>query len=927
MALAYRAYFSFINRPLINSKGINTSAVYGFVTALMRILEDEKPEHVAVVFDTREPTFRHSMFPSYKATRQKMPEDMASQMEKLKESVRAFNTPLIEVPGYEADDVIGTLARLAEKEGVMTYMVTGDKDFMQLISPLIKMYKPGKGGGEVEIVDESGVRQKFGVRPDQVIDVLGLIGDSSDNVPGVKGIGEKTAIPLIQKYGSLIELLKNIDGIPQKGIREKLLANRDIALLSRDLVTIRTDVPLTIDFHTLRATRRDTTKLIKLFGELEFKALSGKLRDTEPFEHKVSFDGNDTRPFETPKPSAARIESEPQRYARVATLDEFVSLCSRLSGEKLVSLTTVSTSHNTMSGTLAGIAFSFKRNEGYYVPIQQEMADQHDAGGLFPLEEPSAQSEPNGLPLDVVVKGLRPILESDAIKKIGHDVKRDLLALKLVGIEMAGIEFDTMVANYVLRADAQHSLEALATEYLSYTIMSFEKVAGKEKERKDITEAESAKGAALQGERAAVAFQVHTLQKEKLELAHLMTLCRDIEFSLVPVLARMEFAGISLDTPYLASMSKDLERQLDSLVRSIHVDAGEQFNINSTQQLADILFKRLNLAPVRKTKTGYSTDVGVLETLRGQHAIIDKLLEYRQYTKLKSTYIDALPQLISPRTGRIHASFNQTVAATGRLSGSDPNLQNIPIRTKLGRAIRKAFIAESGDTVLLSADYSQIELRVMAHISGDEGLVAAFKNNEDIHSSTAAKVFGVPTSELTRDMRRKAKEVNFGIMYGIGPFGLATRLEISQTDAKEIIARYFERFPKVKQYINDTIDSARRTGYVQTLTGRRRYLNDINSRNANVRGNAERQAINMPIQGTAADMIKAAMIAIDADIIEKGLKSKMLLQVHDELVFEVPTAELDTMKYLVRDRMQKTLSISVPVQVEMGSGRNWLEAH
>ncbi len=926
MALAYRAYFAFINRPLLNSKGVNTSAVYGFVTALMRILEDEKPEHIAVVFDTRQPTFRHTMFPSYKATRQKMPEDMASQMDKLKEVVRAFNTPLIEVPGYEADDVIGTLARRAEKEGVMTYLVTGDKDFMQLISPLIKMYKPAKAGGEVEIVDEGGVQAKFGVRPDQVIDVLGLIGDSSDNVPGVKGVGEKTAIPLIQKYGSMQELYDHINDIPQKGLREKLETSRDIALLSRDLVTIRTDVPVDVDFHTLRAARRDTTTLIKLFGELEFRSLAGKLRDTELFDDLVPASTGGIAPAVT-APGKKDISTEAHHYACVTRLEDFQALCTKLSNTKRISLVTLSTSHEIMKGALAGIAFSWKDRESWFVPVQSETAEQVENDGLFPLEKSGAKQHTVGIPLDVIIKWLKPILENGEIKKAGHDVKQDMLALQRLDIQLAGTEFDTMVGSYVLRADAQHSLSSLASEYLGYSMMSFDDVVGKGKERKEITEVPVEKLADFLGERADIALQVHALQRVRLEQAGLMKLCKEIEFALIPVLARMEFAGISLDVPYLGSMSKELERQIDGLVRSIYQDAGEQFNINSTQQLADILFKRLNLSPVRKTKTGFSTDVGVLEVLKGQHPIIEKLLEYRQYTKLKSTYIDALPQLVNPRTGRIHASFNQTVAATGRLSGSDPNLQNIPIRTELGRAIRKAFIAGSEDCVLFSADYSQIELRVMAHICGDEGLLEAFRNNEDIHSSTAAKVFGVPISALTRDMRRKAKEVNFGIMYGIGPFGLATRLEISQTEAKEIIARYFERFPKVKQYITDTIDSARRTGYVQTLTGRRRYLSEINSRNANVRGNAERQAINMPIQGTAADMIKTAMIAIDTDIMKQHLESTMLLQVHDELVFEVPLKELETMKALVLDRMQNALSLSVPIQIETGSGRNWLEAH
>jgi len=949
MALAYRAYFAFISRPLINSKGENTSAIYGFATSLMKILDEEKPEHIAVVFDTKEPTFRHKVYPEYKATRQKMPEDMAASLDKLKDVVRAFNVPLIEIPGYEADDVMGTLARIAEKEKVTTYMVSGDKDFMQLISPFIKMYKPGKSGAEAEIIEEAGVLEKFGVTPDKVIDVLGLTGDSSDNVPGVKGIGEKTAIPLIQKYGSIEELLKAAGTIPQKGLREKLIADKEAALLSKKLVTIRTDVPLEIDFHQLRAARRDTKRLIQLFGELEFDSLLGKLRDTEPFvstvaagpevpihpelfgghraetfgagpvngagQPQITEPGQITRGSPGAVPSVTRnLQSEERRppdlviragYHCITTLPDLEKLCARLGNAEIVAVCTHTTPTDPLRATLTGVSFCMKAGEAYYIPVD------HTASSI---------ESPN------VLSCLKPIMEDSKIKKVGQNIKHDILTFRSHGIEMQGIGFDTMIGSYVLRADGQHDLEALAMEYFDYKMISIEDLPGK-KNQEQIADVPLDVRSRYFGEAVDVTLRVYQQQSAKLKSLELLKLCEDVEFPLIPVLARMEFTGICLDVPYLHDMSKELDRQITTAVADIHRLAGESFNINSTQQLGDVLFNKLQLPRIRKTKTGFSTDVNVLEALRGQHPIIETLLEYRQLAKLKSTYIDALPQLLNPKTGRLHTSFNQTVAATGRLSSSDPNLQNIPIRTEIGRAIRKAFIPGGNDMSVMSTDYSQIELRIMAHICGDEGLVEAFRNREDIHASTAAKVFGVSQDTVTQNMRRKAKEVNFGIMYGIGPFGLANRLEISQTEAKEIIRRYFERFPKVKQYINDTIDWTRRTGYVSTVLGRRRYLPDINSRNHNVRGNAERQAINMPIQGTAADMIKLAMIHLDDALVRNKMKSRMLLQVHDELVFEVPNTEIETMRPLLIDKMKTALTLNVPIEVEVGVGGNWLEAH
>ncbi len=936
MALAYRAYFSFIARPLINSKGINTSAIYGFTMALMKILDEEHPDHIAVVFDTPQPTFRHKLYAQYKATRQKMPEDMASQLGKLKDVVRAFKTPVVELPGYEADDVMGTLARRAEREGVLTYLVTGDKDFMQLVSPLVKIYRPGKTGSDTEIVDEKGVHEKFGVTPDRVTDVLGLIGDKSDNVPGVPGVGDKTAIPLIQKFGTMEALYDRVEEVPQKGVREKLKTNRDLAFLSKKLVTIDTAAPVAIDFHELRAAPRDVARLRELFTELEFKTLLTRVSAPQPAapleEHpaispvEASTAGGET-------PAVLDITTDPHSYHLVTSLEELGELCARLQSCGRFVVDTETTSSDAMRAHLVGLSFSTSEREAYYVPVRTP-ALASLSGARGPDTPPSGDPE-SRVPLGHLSRALdsgaalsllKPVLENPAIKKIGQNIKYDHLVLMRHGITMAGIAFDTMVGSYILRADGLHNLDALALGAFNYRMVSFEDLVGKGKSVKAITEISLERVGEYSAEDADFTMRLYLHQRPGLERLGLLKLCEEIEFPLIPVLARMEAHGVSLDTEHLAGMSKDLERQLQNLVAGIHEQAGSPFNINSTQQLGEVLFNRLGLPSQRKTKTGVSTDVSVLEALRGQHPIIDLLLDYRQLTKLKSTYIDTLPLLINPATGRVHTSYNQTVAATGRLSSSDPNLQNIPIRTEIGRSIRRAFIPAKGRAIM-SADYSQIELRIMAHISGDEGLMEAFLNKEDIHATTAAKVFGVRQKEVTRDMRRKAKEVNFGIMYGIGPFGLASRLGISQAEAREIIDRYFERFPKVREYIQATIRGARADGYVSTLFGRRRYFADINSRNHTIRSNAERAAINMPIQGTAADMIKAAMIRIDAEMVASKLASRMILQVHDELVFEYEPAEEGQLRGLVSDRMRDALRLKVPVEVEVGTGKNWLEAH
>ncbi len=923
MALAYRAYFSFMSRPLINSRGENTSAIYGFVTTLMKILGDERPEHIAVVFDTKQPTFRHIMYEQYKATRQKMPEDLAAQIDTLKEVVGAFNVPIVEVPGFEADDVIGTLATTASAEGITSYLVTGDKDFMQLISPSIRMLKPGKRGDDWETLDERHVREKFGVAPERVVDVLAIIGDTSDNVPGVSGIGEKTAIPLVQKFGSLENIYKNIERIPQQGVRQKLEDQRDQAFLSKKLVTIDIHVPLSIDLHHLSAREKDVPKLRSLFAHLEFKSLLARLEPGGQPAQVAAAEG------------LANISTDKHTYHCVQSRRELESLGKALATAKEISFDTETTSRDPLQAEIVGLSFAISPREAWYVPVSSPSAPKGPADDLFAgsaggglgTGATKADRQASGLPLADVLKVVAKVLRDPNIGKVGQNIKYDALVLASHGVDIRGISFDTMVANYVLRPDAQHNLDALAKEHLGYEMISYDELTGTGKNRKELRDVPVEQVADYSAQDADITLRLSEILRKKLDAEHLERLYNDIELPLIEVLMHMEFQGVKLDVGYLQEFSKELDRTLQSITREIYGLAGEEFNINSTQQLSAILFKKLKLSVVRKTKTGFSTDVGVLETIRHEHPIVERLLDYRQIQKLKSTYVDALPALILPRTGRVHTSFNQTVALTGRLSSSDPNLQNIPIRTELGQRIRQAFVPGEQGMVILSADYSQIELRIMAHISGDEGLREAFEADEDIHTTTAARVFSVPPSEVTREMRRRAKEINFGIMYGIGPFGLSSRLDISQAEAKEIIARYFERFPNVNQYISDTIATARQTGYVSTLLGRRRYLPDIKSKNFSVRANAERQAINMPIQGTAADMIKLAMIRIHDGLSKKRWRAAMLLQVHDELVFDVAREDVEKVRPFIIQNMRDALPLDVPVKVEVGTGSNWLEAH
>ncbi len=896
-AVFYRSYFAFIRNPLYNSKGENTSASYGFTQTLMKILSEERPDYIAVVFDTKEPTFRHAAFPEYKATRQKMPEEMADQYPRIVELVKAFRVPLLEMPGYEADDIIGTLARRAEKQGIETMMVTGDKDFMQLLSPLIKMYaiRPGK---DPEIIDVQRLKEIYGLEPEQVVDFLALVGDKSDNVPGVPRVGEKTALKLIQQFGSLDNLYARIDEVQKPALRKTLLEYREQAYLSRKLVTIDTGVPVDVAIEALKASQADAERLMEIFEHLEFRSLMERIPE---------FTDQALEPIQT-------IDSRERDYHLVDSPQALEALCAELRSRDFFVFDTETSGLDVFNSEVIGLSFALQPHRAYYVPLHApEM----------------------GLTAERVIEALKPIFEDPSIKKGGQNIKFDGLMLWQHQIELQGIHFDTMVADYLMNPGSrQHSLDKLSLAYLNYRMIPIETLIGKRgKNQKSMAELCPEHIYRYACEDADITYQLKEILEEKLKATRTYELFQQVEMPLVDVLIQMEKNGVSLDVAFLEQMSGELSAELERLEKEIFELAGEPFNINSPQQLGNILFDKLaihkdmgNRRPAR-TKTGqYSTSESILEKYR-DHPLVNRLLEYRKLMKLKSTYVDALPRLVSPRTGRLHTSFNQTVTATGRLSSSDPNLQNIPIRTALGRKIRRAFIPASPEDWILSADYSQIELRMLAHLSGDPGLKAAFERGEDIHTSTAAAIFNLSPAEVTPEHRRKAKEVNFGIIYGISPYGLASRLGIDPEEAKQIIVNYFARFPRVNDYITHVLASAYKYKYVTTILNRRRYLPEIDSKNATVRQNAERIAINTTIQGSAADLIKLAMINIHRWLKKQRARSKMVLQIHDELVFEVADEELVTIQQMVRQKMESAIQLSVPLKVDLGVGKNWLEAH
>jgi DNA polymerase-1 len=879
-AYIYRAYHAI--RGLSNSKGLPTNAVFGFTRMLLKLIQDRSPEYVVMLFDAKGPTFRHERYPEYKANRPPMPEDLSVQIPLIKKIVQGFRLPEFEQPGFEADDLIGTLSRMAEAAGFSVIMVTGDKDFIQMVTDKSIIWDPMKD----ETIDQAAVRQKFGVEPHQMVDVMGLSGDTIDNIPGVPGIGQKTALSLIQAFRSMNELYDQIDSITKKKQKENLVQFKEQAYLSRELVTIKTDVPLECDLKDFMIQAPDNAMLSQLFKELEFRQLQQAF------------------PVQT--------DLRQKDYAAISNKVQLSDLVARLETSELIALDTETTSQSPMQAELVGFSFSMKPDEAFYIPCGHDYPD-----------------APEQLDLNEVLNQLKPVFENPKIKKVGQNIKYDWLVLLRNGVDLQGVIFDTMLASYLINPSKRaHSLDQIALDFLDHKTITYADVVGKGKKDRGFGQVPIEKAIPYACEDADITLLAKNVLQPKLEEIGLFDLFKKVEMPLVPVLMRMEKTGVSVDTEKLRELSKSFEQRLEGLESRIFAVAGEEFNIKSSQQLGYILFEKLKLPVQKKTrkKTGYSTDVNVLTVLARHHELPALILGHRTLAKLKSTYADALANLINPETGRIHTSYNQTVAATGRLSSSDPNLQNIPIRTDDGREIRRAFIPRKG-WYLVSADYSQVELRILAHYSDDEILIQAFLDNEDIHARTAAEVFQADPSSIIPELRRQAKAINFGIIYGMSAYGLSQQLEISQKMAKTYIDNYFARYQGVRRYMDHIIKEASRDKKTSTLLGRIRFLPDINSPNRNVRQFAERTAINTPIQGTAADLLKLAMIRIDAAFSEKNLRSAMLLTVHDELVFEVPPDELEEVKTLVKDLMEGVWELKAPLKVNVEWGRNWAEVH
>jgi len=907
MAMAYRAYFAFINRPLTTKSGEPTSAVYGFVTQLINVLEDHKPDYIAVATDSKEKTFRHERYKEYKATREAMPEDMIPQIGRIKQIVELMNIPLYIKPGYEADDIIGTAVKLAEKKGMESFAITPDKDYMQLVTDKVKIARPGRGSDEVTIYDVAKVKEVYGFEPKQMIDYLALVGDSSDNIPGVKGVGEKTATPLIQQYGSVENLYKNIDKIDKAGLKKKLEENKENAFLSKELATILCSVPMEYDFDKAKFEKPDFDKLREVFVELEFKNLFTrllKIYETDKVEEIKEEELSNSKKFDKTN----------SKYKLVTSVKDAIELADKLRKKEIFAFDTETDSLDHFDLRIVGASFSSKAGEGYFIAID-------------PGQKKKFSDGKERLKVEDFVKIFKPVIENKKIKKVCQNGKYDIGVMRGLGIKVENFYFDTMVASYIIDADQKHGMDDLSEKYLNYKPISLHELLGEKIDPTKIYEVDAEELSNYAAEDADITFQLYEILEKEIKKEKLNRVAYEVDFPLVPVLGEIEREGIRIDKATLDNFSKELQKMINSYTKKIYKSAGEEFNISSPKQLQVILYDKLGLTSGRKTKTGFSTDARALEYLRGEHEIIEMILDYRQATKLKSTYTDSLPNLINPKTGRVHTDFNQTIAATGRLSSINPNLQNIPIRTEMGKEIRKAFVPRDKNYVLLSADYSQIELRLLAAICKDPGLMKAFKSGEDIHRNTAALVFMVDPEDVTPDMRRKAKEVNFGILYGIGPFGLKTRLGITQSHAKEIIETYFNTFKKVKNYMVDSVQKAKEKGYSETLLGRRRYLKNINSNNHVVRQFEERVAINMPIQGTAADMIKIAMINIQKELVKRKTKTKMVLQVHDELLFDAHKDEVDELRPVIKKFMEKALPLDVPIVADTGIGDNWLDAH
>ena len=922
-ALIYRAYYAFIKNPRINSKGFNTSAILGFVNTLEEVLKKENPTHIGVAFDPPGPTFRHEAFEQYKAQREETPEAIRLSVPIIKDIIKAYRIPILEVAGYEADDVIGTLATEAGNQGITTYMMTPDKDYGQLVTDHVFMYRPKYGDKEFEVMGVEQVKAKFDIQsPAQVIDMLGLMGDSSDNIPGCPGVGEKTAQKLIAEFGSIENLLEHTDQL-KGALKTQVETNREMIIFSKFLATIKVDVPIRLDMNSLVREQADEDTLRKIFEELEFRTLMERIfkKESSPAspiagtlfnQENGPVQGNLFEEFtpdhtnEEKKSNLESLNSLSYDYQLIDTEEKRNEIIKKLLTSEILALDTETTGTDPMDAELVGMSFSITENQAFYVPV--------------PAEREEAIK---------IVQEFEPVFKNEKSLKVGQNIKYDMLVLQNYGIEVRGKLFDTMVAHYVLQPELRHNMDYLAEIYLHYQTIHIEELIGpKGKGQKNMRDLSPQEVYLYACEDADVTLKLKNILEQELKKNDAEKLFYEIEMPLVPVLVNIESNGVRLDTEALKQSSEHFTTRLQSIEKEIYTLAEGEFNIASPKQVGEILFDKLKIVEkAKKTKTGqYVTSEEVLESLRNKHDIIGKILEYRGLKKLLSTYIDALPQLINPKTGRIHTSFNQTVTATGRLSSSNPNLQNIPIRDEDGKEIRKAFIPDDGCS-FFSADYSQIELRIMAHLSEDKNMIDAFLSGYDIHAATAAKIYKVDIKEVTADMRRKAKTANFGIIYGISVFGLAERMNVDRKEAKELIDGYFETYPQVKSYMDKSIQVAREHGYVETIFHRKRFLPDINSRNAVVRGYAERNAINAPIQGSAADIIKVAMARIYERFKAEGLKAKMILQVHDELNFSVPAKEKEIVEQVVIEEMEKAYRMHVPLKADCGWGTNWLEAH
>jgi DNA polymerase-1 len=913
-ALIYRAYYAFIKNPRINSKGFNTSAIMGFVNTLEDVLKKENPSHIGIAFDPAGPTFRHEAFEQYKAQREETPEAIRLSVPIIKEIIQAYRIPILEVPGYEADDVIGTLATEAGRRGIPTYMMTPDKDYGQLVSDCVFMYRPKYGDHEFEVMGVDAVKAKFNIdSPAQVIDMLGLMGDTADNIPGCPGVGEKTAQKLIAQFGSIEQMLEHTDQL-KGALKQKIENNREQILFSKFLATIKTDVPVALDMEALKRESPNEEELRRLFEELEFRSLLDRVLKVEkkaaPSPTPVSgdlfgfFAAEDTE--DSKNSNLSSLESLDYDYQLIDTEDKIDDFLQNILTKEIFSLDTETTGTDPIRAELVGMSFSFKENQAFYVPV--------------PANRDEAQK---------IINKFKSVFENEKTVKVGQNIKYDMLVLSNYGVEIRGRMFDTMIAHYVLQPELHHGMDYLAEVYLKYETIKIEELIGpKGKNQKNMRDLPPSAVYKYACEDADVTLKLKHILEKELKEQGVEALFEEIEMPLVPVLAYMERNGVRIDTAALKETSLHFTARMQQIEKEVHELAGMEFNIASPKQVGEVLFDRLKIVEkAKKTKSGqYVTSEDVLESLRGKHEIVGKILEHRGLKKLLSTYIDALPQLINPQTGHIHTSFNQTVTATGRLSSSNPNLQNIPVRNEDGKEIRKAFIPEDG-CEFFSADYSQIELRIMAHLSQDPHMIEAFQKGQDIHAATAAKIYKTDLEHVSREQRSKAKTANFGIIYGISTFGLAERLNVERREAKELIDGYFANYPHVKEYMDESIRVAREKGYIETIFKRKRYLPDINSRNAVVRGYAERNAINAPIQGSAADIIKVAMIRIYRRFREEGIQSKMILQVHDELNFSVVPAEKEKVQQIVISEMEAAYKMKAPLRADYGWGKNWLEAH